>query len=130
MSNPATPAWRAVAACDGPGYHYEFAYAAIVALARGLPLAGHVQAHPGLQALPGGGPPAGAPVRACCTDMGLAVLVAGVPWLFGDAFDVGREFYALVGFNEAPWAAYEAIRAQAGEAVAAQVAREADPLPR
>ena len=119
-----------MSACDGPGYHYEFAYAAIVALQRGLALQGTVQAHPGLQQLPGGGPPAGAEVRACHTDMGLALLVGGRCWLFGDAFDVGREFYALVGFNKAPWAAHQALRAQVGEAVAEAVAREADPLPR
>ncbi len=129
-----TPAWQALSRMEGPGYHYEFAAAAIVALQRGLPLAAIVQAHPALASF-GERAPVGAVVRACLGELPLdpgpfELYVAGRLWVSGDAFDVGREFYALVGFNQAPAAAWEALEKQGGASgLLSAVDKLSNPLP-
>lgn len=111
-------AWQALSLMEPAGYHFEFAALAILALARGLTLQGRVDSHPAcaqVKAI------TGSPVEAAWDEDGCFIRVNGVPWARGDAFDMGREFYALVGFNQAPAAAWDALIAQVGEDRASEI---------
>ena len=112
--------WRTLVAIDGPGYHYEFGSLAIMALCHGLRLEGVADRHPAVAQV---GVVMGSPVVAVPDGDGVLVQVNGVPWARGDAFEMGREFYALVGFNGAPGAAWDALVAAFGEDGARDVAQ-------
>lgn len=113
-------AWQALSRMEPAGYHFEFAALAILALARGLTLQGRVDHHP---ACAQAGAILGSSVEAAWDEDGCFIRVNGVPWARGDAFTMGREFYALVGFNQAPAAAWDALVAQVGEDRAREIER-------
>ena len=121
-------AWVAISRLESPGYHFEFAALAILALARGLDLESFLD----IFGVPELMEYRGATVKASHDPSGDIVIRIGCEeWSRGDAFDMGREFYSLVGFNQAPGAAWDALIAQVGEETANLIAstfcREIEP---